>query len=124
MPHYKYLIVGGGMTADAAVGGIREIDAEGSIGMISAEQNAPYNRPPLSKGLWKGEAADSIWRGTEKRGVTLHLGRKAETLDSQSKTVEDGQGNTYSFEKLLLATGATPRRLPFDNGSINFNHAR
>ena len=57
MPHYKYLIVGGGMTADAAVNGIREADGEGSIGLISAEQNAPYNRPPLSKGLWKGDKA-------------------------------------------------------------------
>ncbi len=118
MPQYKYLIVGGGMTADAAVGGIREADAEGSIGLISAEKNPPYNRPPLSKGLWKGEALESIWRGTEKRGVTLHLGRKAESLDPANKTVTDDQGSVHTFEKLLLATGATPRRLPFDDGSV------
>jgi 3-phenylpropionate/trans-cinnamate dioxygenase ferredoxin reductase component len=118
MPKYKYLIVGGGMTADAAVGGIREADAEGSIGLISAEKNPPYNRPPLSKGLWKGEALESIWRGTEKRGVTLHLGRKAESLDPANKTVTDDQGSVHTFEKLLLATGATPHRLPFDDGSV------
>lgn len=118
MPHYKYLIVGGGMTADAAVNGIREDDADGSIGLISAEQNPPYNRPPLSKGLWKGEAPDSIWRGTEKHRVTLHLGRRAQSLDSPKKTVTDDQGTVYSFEKLLLATGSTPRRLSFDDGSI------
>ena len=76
MEHYKYLIVGGGMTADAAVNGIREADRDGSIGLICSEQNPPYNRPPLSKGLWKGEAPDTIWRGTEKADVTLHLGRQ------------------------------------------------
>jgi NADPH-dependent 2,4-dienoyl-CoA reductase/sulfur reductase-like enzyme len=118
MPHYNYLIVGGGMTADAAVKGIREADSDGSIGLVSAEQNPPYNRPPLSKGLWKGEAPDSIWRGTEKERATLHLGRKVRALDSLKKMVTDDQGSVYSFEKLLLATGATPRRLPFDDGSI------
>jgi 3-phenylpropionate/trans-cinnamate dioxygenase ferredoxin reductase subunit len=47
MPNYKYLILGGGMTADAAVRGIREIDRLGSIGVLSSEACAPYNRPPL-----------------------------------------------------------------------------
>jgi NADPH-dependent 2,4-dienoyl-CoA reductase/sulfur reductase-like enzyme len=118
MPHYKYLIVGGGMTADAAVHGIREADSDGSMGLISAEENPPYNRPPLSKGLWKGEALEKIWRGTEKQNVTLHLGRQARSLDPSKKIVTDDQGSVYTFEKLLLATGATPRRLPFDDGSI------
>jgi 3-phenylpropionate/trans-cinnamate dioxygenase ferredoxin reductase component len=118
MPHYKYLIVGGGMTADAAVNGIREADPDGSIGLIGAEHDRPYNRPPLSKGLWKGEAPDSIWRGTEKQNATLHLGRQARSLDRAAKMVIDDQGTIYTFEKLLLATGATPRRLPFDDSSI------
>ena len=118
MPHFKYLIVGGGMTADAAVNGIRESDRDGSIGLISGEQNAPYNRPPLSKGLWKGDAPDSIWRGTDKQSVTLHLSRKAQSLDAPKKSVTDDQGNVYTFEKLLLATGATPRQLPGGDGSI------
>jgi 3-phenylpropionate/trans-cinnamate dioxygenase ferredoxin reductase subunit len=120
MPHYKYLIVGGGMTADAAAAGIREVDAEGTIGMVSAEQSPPYNRPPLSKGLWKGEALDSIWRGTLKQGVTLHLGRTVQALDPSRKTVTDDQGNAYTFEKLLLATGATPRRLLFNASVIYY----
>lgn len=118
MPDYKYLIVGGGMTADAAVNGIREADAGGPVGLISAEQSPPYNRPPLSKGLWKGDATDSIWRGTAKQNVTLHLGRRAQFLDTPKKTVTDDQGSVHTFERLLLATGATPRRLPFDDGSI------
>lgn len=118
MPQYKYLIVGGGMTADAAVNGIREIDPDGSIGVISAEGNPPYNRPPLSKGLWKGDAPDSIWRGTEKRAVTLHLGRKARSLDPARKIASDDQGSDYHFDRLLLATGASPRTLPSGGESI------
>ena len=118
MPHYKYLIVGGGMTAHAAARGVREADSEGSMGLISAEENPPYNRPSLSKGLWKGEALERIWLGTEKQNVTLHLGRQAQSLDPSKKMVRDDQGSVYTFEKLLLATGATPRRLPFDDGSI------
>ena len=50
MPYYKYLIIGGGMTADAAVAGIRQVDPDGSIGLIGAEHHPPYARPPLSKG--------------------------------------------------------------------------
>ena len=64
MQHYKYLIIGGGMTADAAVQGIRGVDAVGKIGVIGAESDPPYNRPPLSKALWKGESVDTIWRKT------------------------------------------------------------
>ena len=50
MPDYKYLIIGGGMTGDAAAKGILEIDKSGSIGMISGETDPPYARPPLSGG--------------------------------------------------------------------------
>jgi len=60
MPHSEYLIVGGGMTADAAVHGIRELDATGSI--LRDEPDPPYDRPPLSKGLWRGDPLAGIWR--------------------------------------------------------------
>ena len=53
MTNFKYLIVGAGMTADAAVQGIRELDPKGSIALIGKEIDPPYDRPPLSKGLWK-----------------------------------------------------------------------
>jgi NADPH-dependent 2,4-dienoyl-CoA reductase/sulfur reductase-like enzyme len=118
MPHYKYLMIGGGMTADAAVGGIREVDDSGSIGIISSETDTPYNRPPLTKGLWKGEPLESIWRGTEKKGVELHLGRRIEMLDLPQKRVIDDQQNAWAFDKLLLATGGQPRRLPFGDEQI------
>ncbi|MCL5279020.1 MAG: NAD(P)/FAD-dependent oxidoreductase, partial [Planctomycetes bacterium] len=66
---YKYLIIGGGMTGDAATEGIREVDPEGAIGLIGAEHDPPYNRPPLTKGLWKGKPFESVWRHTEERQV-------------------------------------------------------
>ncbi|WP_434151621.1 NAD(P)/FAD-dependent oxidoreductase [Methylocaldum gracile subsp. desertum] len=118
MPHYNYLIIGGGMTADAAIRGIREIDTEGMIGLIGAEAHPPYNRPPLSKGLWKGKPIERIWRKNVERNVALHLGRIARTLDLAAKRIDDDQGTAYTFDKLLLATGGTPRRFPFGGDDI------
>ena len=118
MPDYKYLIVGGGMTADAAVEGIREIDKNGSIGVISAESDPPYDRPPLTKGLWKDQSEEEIWRSAAKDNAQLHLGRKVETIHSARNQVTDDDGAVYGFEKLLLATGGTPRRLPFGGDKI------
>ena len=116
--HYKYVIIGGGMTGDAAIGGIREVDTDGSIALFGAETEVPYNRPHLSKGLWHGKTLDDIQRDTNRDGVDLHLGRRIEGLDLASKTVADDQGVSYTFDKLLLATGGTPRRLPFGGDSV------
>ncbi|MGH9869063.1 MAG: NAD(P)/FAD-dependent oxidoreductase [Candidatus Polarisedimenticolia bacterium] len=118
MPKTTYLIVGGGMTADAAIHGIREHDRSGSIGVIGAEPHPPYDRPPLSKGLWKGKPEESIWRKSDAPGVTLHLGRKALSLNPREKQVTDDSGAVHAFDKLLLATGATPRRLPFGSEQV------
>jgi 3-phenylpropionate/trans-cinnamate dioxygenase ferredoxin reductase subunit len=107
------------MTADAAVRGIREIDQSGSIGVLSSEAYAPYNRPPLSKGLWKGGKLEDVWRKTETvAGVTLHLQTTAMQLDPAQKFVVDDSQTKYSYEKLLIATGGTPRRLPSGNDSV------
>jgi 3-phenylpropionate/trans-cinnamate dioxygenase ferredoxin reductase component len=117
---YKYLIVGGGMTSDAAVRGIRELDAEGSIGLIGNDPDPPYSRPPLSKGLWKGDPLESVWRKTEELGVELHLGRRVTAIDVSRKTVSDDLGTSFAFDELLLATGGTPRRLPFGGDAVNY----
>jgi len=118
MKTYKYLIIGSGMTADAAVRGIRELDSDGSIGMIGSETDMPYARPPLSKGMWKGRPFEKIWRGTDKLNVEFHLGRKATELDPVAKRVRDDQGDEYAYDKLLLATGGTPNHLPFGDNQI------
>ncbi len=117
---YTYVIVGGGIAADAAVRGIREVDVHGSIGLISAETDPPYKRPPLSKKLWHGKPLHSIWLGTDQLGVDLHLGRSARALDLRHKLVVDDRGTEYGFDKLLLATGVTPRHLPVGGHWINY----
>ena len=118
MKQYRYLIVGGGLTGDAAVRGIRELDAEGSIGMISMEPDPPYTRPNLSKGLWKGRPLEKIWRNTESLGAELYLGRKVTQLDPSKKYLRDDTGGEYMYDKLLLATGGSPIRLPFGEDKI------
>jgi len=118
MSHYSYLIVGGGMTGDAAVAGIREVDAKGTIALVGAEPDKPYNRPPLSKGLWKNKPLDSIWRKTDEQKVDLHLGCRVTSLDAKGKQIADDTGKAYTFDKLLLATGGRPRRLPFSGDGI------
>lgn len=118
MPNYRYLIIGGGMTAEAAVRGIRELDSSGSIGLLGSEPDPPYSRPPLSKKLWQGKPIEAIWYKTEERGVHLHLGRTATALDPLNKTVTDDHGGVYGYEELLLATGGTPKRLPFGDDDI------
>lgn len=118
MKSYKFLIVGSGMTADAAVRGIRELDPNGSIGMIGSETDMPYARPPLTKGMWKGRPFEKIWRGTDKLNVEFHLGRQVTELDPKSKLLRDDQGEEYSYDKLLLATGGSPIRLPFGGNEI------
>ncbi len=125
MKHYKYLIIGGGLAGDGATKGIRELDADGSIGIISMEADPPYMRPNLSKDLWKGSPEEKIWRKTEER-ADLHLRRKAVQLDPAKKSVVDNEGDEYTYDKLLLATGGTPNHLPFGDGNIiyyrNFRH--
>jgi len=118
MTNYKYLIIGGGMTAAACVEGIREVDAAGRIGIISAEKDPPYNRPPLSKGLWEGDPLESIWRKTEGGHIDFHLGTVVKKILPNEKRAVDGTGKTFSYEKLLLATGGIPRRLPFGGDDI------
>ncbi len=118
MKHYKYLIIGGGMTGDAAARGIRELDPDGSIGMIGDETDMPYARPPLTKGMWKGRPFDKIWRGTDKLNVDIHLGRHVSELDPSARRVRDDHGDEYTYDKLLLATGGTPNELPFGKEDI------
>ena len=118
MKHYQYLILGGGLAGDAAVRGIRQLDPNGSIGMISMEPDPPYTRPYLSKGLWKGKPVEKVWRNTKVLGADIHLGVNVTQLDPRNKTLGDNHGNGFSYEKILLATGGSPLRLPFGGDAI------
>ena len=105
----RYLIVGGGMTAAAAVDGIRAHDEDGAIVIAAAEAHPPYKRPPLTKKLWAGGSEDSIWY--ELAGVDVQLGRRIASVDPDARTAVDDRGDAISYERLLIATGGTPRRL-------------
>jgi NADPH-dependent 2,4-dienoyl-CoA reductase/sulfur reductase-like enzyme len=115
---HKYIIVGGGMTADSAVRGIREHDSEGSIALIGRERYPPYDRPPLTKGLWKDTEFEQIWRETDSLDVELFLGREATDLDLREKKIIMDDGTAIKFDRLLLATGGSPRTLPFGEDEI------
>ena len=112
VPEYRYLVIGGGMTGDAACRGIRDHDDEGTIGLVGSEPHPPYVRPPLTKALWTGKEEDSIWRKTDELGVDVHVGRRIVSVDLDARTATDDAGDTYSYERVLLATGGTPRHLP------------
>jgi 3-phenylpropionate/trans-cinnamate dioxygenase ferredoxin reductase subunit len=114
----RYLIVGGGLTADAACTGIRELDPDGAIVLVGDESHPPYARPPLSKALWKGDEESTIWRGTDELGVDLCLGRRIVALDLERREARDDLGTSYAYERLLLATGGRTRRLPFGGDEV------
>jgi NADPH-dependent 2,4-dienoyl-CoA reductase/sulfur reductase-like enzyme len=120
MESTRYLIVGGGMTGDAAVKGIREHDLDGSIVLVGAEQHPPYARPPLTKGLWAGKDEQKIWRGTEEAGAALRLARRIVSLDLDRRVATDDRGENYAWEKLLLATGGRPRTIRGADGVVYF----
>ncbi len=111
---YRYLIVGGGLTADAAVAGIRQNDADGRIAVVSEEPFPPYSRPALSRSLFQGGRVEEIWRLLDERaaGVDLHLTTQIVNLDPGAHQAIDSTGRIFSYQRCLLATGAAPRRLP------------
>ena len=114
---HDYLIVGTGMAADAAAKAIHAADAAASIGMVGDEVSPPYQRPPLSKALWKGDTSPAdIDLATAASGASLYLGRRVTGLDRAARLALDDHGDIYRYRRLLLATGATPRRLAFAAG--------
>lgn len=111
---YDYLIIGAGMTADAAAHGIRELDADGSIGIVGSEPDQPVRRPALSKDLWTDE--DSTLSGStldtgRDTGAVLHLNDAATDLDPTAKTITTADGHVYGYKRALIATGGRPRVL-------------
>ena len=120
---YPYVIVGAGLTGGSAVEGIREIDKNGPILLIGEEKHLPYDRPDLTKKLWFGKKTlDQVFVHDRdyylKNGVDLALGDRVVALDAKQKTVVDSSGETYHYEKLLLATGGIPRSLPVPGSDL------
>lgn len=116
---YDYLIVGGGLAAASAVDGIREVDEDGSIAVLSDEEDPPYHRPPLSKEFL--QAPDGAPRSLlhvkpegwfeEEADAELHLGRRATRLSPDAMKVETASGGDLTARRILLVTGGRPRDL-------------
>jgi 3-phenylpropionate/trans-cinnamate dioxygenase ferredoxin reductase component len=111
--------MGGGRTAYAVVGGMREGDPTGSIPLINEESDLPYKRRPLSKKLWAGERLETIWDKMANVGVEMYLARTLAAIDPSNQVVADPRGNHYTCDKLILAPGGTPRRLPLGREGLS-----
>ncbi len=114
MQEFEYVIIGGGMAADAAVGGIRRRDKTGEILVASEESFPPYQRPPLSKKLWLDMRLEDVWLGAWQKyaHTQLFLNAEATRIETAARTVTFADGRQAGYQKLLLATGAQARRLP------------
>ena len=96
------------MTGNAGVQG-DSLDRPGRVDRAGrGRAGSNFARPPLTKGLWLGKEESSIWRGTEDEGVELELGRRIVSLDLEGRKATDDAGDTYAYERVLLATGGVP----------------
>lgn len=114
-PSYDHVIIGGGVAADAAARAIREIDAEATIALISADAHGPVYRPALSKDLWHGEDPDPASQDlstAEATGAQLFTATLVTELLPGSHSIVTAGGQRTRYGQALLATGASPRRLP------------
>ena len=117
MPAAQTFVIAGASLAGAkAAETLREEGFDGRVVLIGAEQERPYERPPLSKDYLRGESGrDQVYVHEEgfydEHDIELRLGRTAEALDPAARRLTLDGGETLDYDALLLATGAEPRRL-------------
>ncbi len=112
-----FVIVGAGLAGAKAAETLRAEGFEGQVLLIGSETERPYERPPLSKGLLLGTADrdepyvhDTSWYAEQK--IELRTGVTVSSIDPAGHHVRTGSGEAIGYDKLLLATGASPRTLP------------
>ena len=111
------VVVGASAAGLTTVEALRSDGFDGELTLIGAEAHLPYDRPPLSKAVLKGDRDESglallpadRWPGLE---VDLRLGIAATGLDTERRIVTLADGETVTYDRLVIATGARPRRLP------------
>jgi len=123
----QFVIVGGGLAAAKAAETLRDEGFAGRIVIISDDPERPYERPPLSKGLLLGSAErdstfvhEADWY--TKNDVDLRTGIRAEAIDKDAHEVVLAGGERVGYSRLLLATGARPRRLPVPGADLDGVH--
>ncbi|MHA6645329.1 FAD-dependent oxidoreductase [Mesorhizobium sp. A623] len=123
----RIVIVGGGGAAFAAAQRLRNLGYAGSLVMLSEDADLPVDRPNLSKDFLAGTASED-WmplRGPafyEKQNIDLRLATKAASIDVGASEVRLADGGTLSYDRLLLATGAEPVRLPIPGMELPHVH--
>ena len=120
----NFLIVGGGLAAAIAAETLRDEGFDGRITILGEESHLPYERPPLSKDYLQGNTdRDSIFVHPKSwyldQAIELRLGAAVTSLDPAARTVTTATADRLGYEKLLLATGSTPRRLSVPGADLN-----
>jgi NADPH-dependent 2,4-dienoyl-CoA reductase/sulfur reductase-like enzyme len=114
MTRFELVIAGGGLTAARAIKSYREAGGSGQIALLSKESDLPYHRPALSKRYLRGETTDAPFAEDEafyrEHDVEVVLETTATAVDASSRIVATDTG-PFHYKKLLIATGARPRRL-------------
>lgn len=118
-----FIIIGGGLAGVSAAEELRAQGFGGSIRIIAAEEHEPYIRPPLSKGFLAGkEGLDAVYAHPkewyEENRVEVLTGTKVFGVDPVARTVALAEGSTLHYDKLLLATGSSPRILTIDGAEL------
>jgi len=123
MSEQTFVVVGAGLAGAKAVEALRDQGFGGRLVLVGAEEHLPYERPPLSKGYLAGDSTfddatvhDRAWY--DEHDVELRLGQAATALDPAARTVTMG-GETLTYDKLLLATGSSPRRLDLPGADLD-----
>jgi 3-phenylpropionate/trans-cinnamate dioxygenase ferredoxin reductase subunit len=120
---HTFVILGASLAGAKAAETLRAEGFDGRLVLIGAEGERPYERPPLSKDYLRGEAErEKIYVHEEgfyaEQGIDLRLGRTAVSLNAaESELTLDG-GERVHYDRLLLTTGAEPRRLPIPGGDL------
>ncbi len=118
-----YVIVGGSLAGATAAITLREEGADGSVTLISAEREPPYERPPLSKAYLRGEVSfdKSLVRPAAfyaEHSIETMFGVRATRIDRSTRIVELEDGRRVSFDVLLIATGGRNRRLSIPGSEL------
>jgi 3-phenylpropionate/trans-cinnamate dioxygenase ferredoxin reductase component len=122
-----FVIVGASLTGAKAAETLRSEGFEGHIVLVGAERHRPYERPPLSKDYLRGEAErEKVYVHPpgfyEQNQIELRLGERVVGLDAGRRQLAFGHGEWLYFDRLLLATGATPRRLSIPGSQLEGIH--